>query len=214
MKWLIKLIRSIFASKDKPVAIETPAKLPEAGTIEIPKIPGSRKRIALIVGHGNGDGGADTWNGSNEFEYNSVVAEYVKKNSKHEIEVFYRGRSGITGVAVKAVAWKPAISIELHLNSFNGTARGCEVLCLRGDNRSAALGRLFAAKFTANFNRMIRGENGIKWIDSGDRGATSLKALSPVAQSILVESFFADNKKEWIAPLTYAQFLVEWLNEL
>ena len=39
MKWLIKLIRSLFASKDKPIALETPAKLPELGTIEIPKIP-------------------------------------------------------------------------------------------------------------------------------------------------------------------------------
>ena len=40
MKWLIKLIRLIFALKDKPVAIETPVKLPEEGTIEVPKIPG------------------------------------------------------------------------------------------------------------------------------------------------------------------------------
>ena len=39
MKWLIKLIRSIFASKDKAVAIETPTKLPEVGTIEVPEIP-------------------------------------------------------------------------------------------------------------------------------------------------------------------------------
>ena len=49
MKWLIKLIRSLFASKDKPVAIEIPTKLPEVGTIEIPEIPGIDPILAGIT---------------------------------------------------------------------------------------------------------------------------------------------------------------------
>ena len=49
MKWLIKLIRSIFGSKDKPVALEIPVKLPEVGTIEVPEVPGIDPILAGIT---------------------------------------------------------------------------------------------------------------------------------------------------------------------
>jgi lysozyme family protein len=49
MKWLIKLIRSLFKSKDKAIALDTPIKLPEIGTIEIPEIPGSDIILAGIT---------------------------------------------------------------------------------------------------------------------------------------------------------------------
>lgn len=205
-------IKSLFKKK-KASAKEVP--IPEQPTMEdAESFP--KKKIAIIVGHGpkGKDGGANTWNGSNEFAYNSLVAEYVKSKSKHLVKVFYRGSTGIVGVAMEAVAWRPDCSIELHLNSFNGKARGCEVLCLSGDNESAVLGRSFASEFSQKFNRVLRGDRGIKWLASGDRGAASLKAVSPIKQSILVEPFFADNKEEWIEAGEYARFLTDWMDKL
>lgn len=213
MQWLINLILSLF-QKDKPKSDNVPPVVnPEPPTKEeVDNFP--KKKIAIIIGHGNGDGGANTWNGSNEFAYNSVVAEYIKKHCKHNIETFYRGSSGIVGVALKTVSWNPDISIELHLNSYNGKARGCEVLVLEGDNQSAELGRKFAHAFCREYERVMRGDKGVKWISSGDRGAASLKVLKPIKQSILVEPFFADNPNEWIEPLDYAKHMVNFLNEL
>ena len=185
MQWIINLILSIFKNgTQKPevstipsvVNQETPTKQ------EVKQFP--KKRIAIIIGHGNGDGGADTWNGSNEFEYNSLVAEYVKNESSQLIETFYRTSSGIVGVAAKAVAWKPDICIELHLNSYNGLAKGCEVLVLEGDKESEKLARNFAVSFAIKFQRVVRGDKGVKWIGNRDRGAASLRALSPIKQSL------------------------------
>ena len=208
--WLKRLFVKKSTRKDS-----VGAEIPEQPKMEeVESFP--KKKIAIIVGHGpkGKDGGANTWNGSNEFAYNSLVAEYVKSKSKHLVKVFYRGSTGIVGVAMEAVAWKPDCSIELHLNSFNGKAKGCEVLCLEGDNQSAILGRSFASEFTQKFDRVLRGEQGVKWLGSRDRGAASLKALSPIKQSILIEPFFCDNKEEWIETSKYSEFLVEWIDGL
>jgi N-acetylmuramoyl-L-alanine amidase len=213
---IINWIKNLFKKSKvaNPPIVTPPAK-------PIPEIPSKeetqefpKKRIAIIVGHGNGDGGADTIDGSNEFEYNSFVAEYVKKNSKQLVETFYRGPSGIVGVGLKAVAWKADISIELHLNSFNGIARGCEVLVLNGDKESAKIGTLFARSFCEKFSRVLRGDNGIKWLSTADRGGASLKAVSPIKQSILVEPLFCDNRLELLPKETYAKFLTNFVDEL
>jgi N-acetylmuramoyl-L-alanine amidase len=185
------------------------------GEVVIEKQPEvkTRKKVAIIVGHGNGDGGADTWNGSNEYNYNFFAADLVKKLvSEKDIEIFLRDSEGIVGVCKRVEKWNPDISIELHLNSFNKSAHGCEVLCLVGDSNSAELGMEFAKKFTEKFRRTLRGNKGIKWIAPSERGGLSLRNLSKIKQKILVEPFFADNKMEWIEPDVYARSLVEFIN--
>lgn len=173
------------------------------------------EKVAIIVGHGNGDSGAMGWNGVSEFDYNSAVAKSLEiSDTGKEIKVFYRSASGITGVAASAVKWNPDIVIELHLNAFNGKAMGCEVLCLGSDEQSGEKARDFADKFTKKFNRIKRRDNGVNWIASSDRGGLSLKKLSSVQYSILVEPFFIDNKNEWIDQQEYAGFLKEWIKGL
>lgn len=214
MKAFFAWIASFF--KKKQVGQEDNSKSPVPPPIK-PNYPTPGiKKIALIVGHGNGDSGAVGWNRMSEFDYNSFVAnELVKIGFKDkQLQVFYRGSTGIVGVATKVVAWKPDISIEMHLNAFNGKAAGCEVLCLNGDNESASLARNFTEHFTKAFNRKTRGDLGVKWIGKEDRGYTSLKALSPIAKSILIESFFIDNKEEWVEPLSYLNFFERWIRDL
>lgn len=173
------------------------------------------QKVAIIVGHGNGDSGAMGWNGVSEFDYNSAVAKSLEiSDTEKEIKAFYRSASGITGVAAAAVKWNPDIVIELHLNAFNGKALGCEVLCLQGHTASGEKARDFAEKFAAKFNRVKRRDNGVNWIASSDRGGLSLKKLSSVQYSILVEPFFIDNKNEWIDQQEYAGFLKEWIRGL
>jgi N-acetylmuramoyl-L-alanine amidase len=173
------------------------------------------KKIALIVGHGNGDSGAMGWNGMSEFNFNQFVADEIEnRDLGKEIRVFYRGPSGITGVSAKAVMWRPDLTIELHLNAFNGKAKGCEVLCLKGDLDSETIAKDFSHKFTTHFKRVLRGKDGIKWISKNDRGGLNLRSLATIKQRILIEPFFIDNPEEWISPMIYADFLSDWIKEL
>ena len=174
----------------------------------------SIKKIAIIDGHSPDDCGAVGWNKKEEFTYNSYVAQGIHAaNLNKETKVFYRGKSGILGVGHEVSAWNPDLSIELHLNAYNGTASGCEVLCLEGDSNSAKIGQSFAASFTKVFARKLRAENGIKYLGKHDRGSINLSSCK-VNLKILVEPFFLDNIDEWVEPLTYKNFLVEWINSL
>lgn len=218
-KGLMNFLKDIFLGK-KPIVNKVPPKddLPEQPTMEeVNNFPRSEiQKIAIIVGHGHGDSGAESWDKkTNEFEYNSIVASALAlyPHSK-QVKIFWRGSAGIMGVAAQVVLWKPDLSIELHLNSFNGEAKGCEVLCLKGDIESGKIGKDFAKKFTEKFNRTLRRDQGINWISSGDRGATSLRAVSPIKRSILIEPFFIDNKNEWIKPSDLAKHLGEWMRSI
>lgn len=205
IKWLI----SLFTPKKLPdVVIITPKNpLEEVPTKEeIDSFP--KKKIAILIGHGAGDSGAICFNGIEEHAYNKQVAEYIE--SKLPVKLFFKTSSGWAPTYLKLAAFKPDISMELHLNSFNGKAMGCEVLCT--SQKAKLLADSFNSKFSARFNRKNRG---IKWLESGDRGYGNVKSASMLSgQAILIEAFFCDNKDEWIEPLTYAQFLVEWIHEL
>lgn len=211
LSWLLKIFK-----KPSPPVVEIPAptKTPEVPA-PVSNPLSQIKKVAIIVGHGHGDSGAQGWNGMSEFNYNSFVAEELEKaNLGKEIKVFWRGATGIVGVAAKAVLWNPDLCIELHLNAFDGKAVGCEVLVLDNDTTSARIGKLFAKEFTKKFNRKLRRDEGINWISSGDRGAASLKAVSPIKYSILVEPFFIDNPNEWIEPIEYIKFLINLIREV
>ena len=172
------------------------------------------KKVAIIIGHGNGDSGAMGWNGMSEFNYNSFVAdEIARADTGKEIKLFHRGSTGIGGVAAKAMAWKGDITIEMHLNAFNGKAKGCCVLTLK-DQVSIDTGRAYSKAFCKKFNRVMRDEDGVVELVKGDRGHFSLACVNDPAPSILIESFFIDNKDEWIEMMDYANFLIEWIKEL
>jgi N-acetylmuramoyl-L-alanine amidase len=170
------------------------------------------KKIAIIIGHGAGDSGAIGWNNVEEFAYNSEVAKHLLE-SVHgkELKAFFRTKSGINGVGKLVSEWCPDLSIELHLNAFNGVANGCEVLCLKGDEESAKIGRSFASSFTKIFGRRLRQEEGIKFLVGGDRGKQCLSSIDSNIKRILVEPFYIDNKDEWVSLVEYASFLASWI---
>jgi N-acetylmuramoyl-L-alanine amidase len=202
MGWFKRIISKIIPSK-KPVII--------AG-----KPSGQIKKIALLVGHGAGDSGAVGWNRVEEHDYNSAVATIIKDMKLNkEIKVFYKSKSGWGKTYVEVAQFAPDLSIEMHLNAANGKAYGCEVLVLNGQSSTAQIGKSFAFAFTQKFSRRIRGDAGIKWISSGDRGYGNLVGASVVSTwSILIEPFFIDTESEWIEISNYAKFLGEWIKGL
>lgn len=173
------------------------------------------KKIAIIIGHGHGDTGAPSkWNSpiKVEYDYNKIVAEHLKKTVKSkEIRLFYRGATGITGVNTQVRLWDDDLSLELHCNSFNGKAHGCEILALSGDKESIKIGQDIAQDFCKRFNRKLRDGDGVKELKKKERGHYSLALVDDGYPSILLEPFFIDNPSEWIDPIVYAEFLREWI---
>ena len=139
--------------------------------------------------------------------------DYVSKKTRRNVKSFY-GKKSLDTV-YKAVSWVPDVSIQLHLNSFNGTANGCEVLVLSGDTRSYALAEKFAKEFTQEFGRTLRRPEvkGKKILSSVDRGAASLRA-APKGVKILVEPFFIDNKNDFVSKEEYAKFLTKFVDNI
>lgn len=222
MNWIKLILNKLSPRKSaKPVEASTPASSNSSTTSNsskpAPIEPVKKyKKIAIIIGHGHGDSGAENWDKSrNEFEYNSIVANYIKsKITDREIRLFWRGRTGLTGVNTQVRLWDDDLSLELHLNSADVPARGCEMLCLSGDKQSISLAQDLAAAFCMKFGRKLRDEDGVKELKKKDRGHYSLALVDDGKPSILLEPFFISAKDEWIDPLIYAEFLVDWIKEL
>lgn len=212
MKAIWEAIKRFFGANKGDSEGTTPIPTPSnPSTPSIPSTSGSKK-IAILRGHGGGDSGA-TGNGTSEVEYNTWVMQYIEANTPDNVKCFY-GSSSMDAVN-KSLGFSPDITIQLHLNSYNGSAKGCEVLVIDGDTKSYAIAESFADAFTKKFNRVKRRPeaNGKKLLDSSDRGVASLKATKKGIK-ILVEPFFIDNKNEIVPREEYAKFFVEWLKSV
>jgi len=208
--WIKKLFK-----KDKPANLPIHEKNPIDEAIKVPKpsAPIGSAKIAILVGHGAGDPGATCYNGLAEHEYNKKVAAIVSAKMPN-VKVFFKsGAGGWVPVYAQLALYRPDLSVELHLNAFNGAAKGCEVLITSEACRS--IGEKFAAEFCLRYQRVMRGARGIKWLGSGDRGFGNVYSANKVSKkSILVEPFFCDNKNEWIPQEEYADFLVSFLSKV
>ena len=209
-KWIKSLFINNNGSVKKTEATPPVKPLPEIPTKEeVDSFPTNKTRIAIVRGHGGDDGGADG-NGTNEVEYNTWVMKYIEASTRRNVKCFY-GNSSM-GAVLSSLTFNPDITIQLHLNSYNGQAHGCEVLVVKGDEKSYALAEKFAKDFTSKFGRTLRRpeSKGKKILESSDRGVSSLKAS--IGKKILVEPFFIDNKTDFVAKEEYAKFLKEFID--
>lgn len=190
-----------------PNPVPTPAPVTNTGS----KI----KNVAIIIGHGAGDSGA-VGHSTNEFAYNTKVSKIIQDSAEHgkKITLFWRDSRGLAGVNSDVQKFNDDLSIELHLNSFNGVAKGCEILTLANDKVSILLAQDLADDFCKKFNRVKRDGDGVKELKKGERGHYSMALVNDPAPSILVEPFFIDNPAEWIEPEVYAAFLIDWLKSV
>lgn len=211
----LKKLNSYKPAPTVPVVVITPVKPVETEVKPVPVESKSKfKRIAVIIGHGAGDSGA-VGNGTNEFAYHSQVAKALQGLCpQKEIKLFFRDKRGIGGVNDDAEDWGGDLTIELHLNSFNGKAKGCEVLVLSGDDASIKMGQDFANLFCSTYSRIKRDMDGVKELKKGDRGHYSLLLVNDPPPSILIEPFFIDTPSEFIPPEEFTKFLANWINKL
>jgi len=202
LRWLKNLFRQ------QPNSPEIPDSSTPDNTQTTPDDIKPGLKIAIVRGHGGNDPGA-VGNGTSEVEYNTWVMKYVEANTRRSVRCFY-GNSSM-GAVLSSLTFKPDVTIQLHLNSYNTQAKGCEVLVVKGDTKSYPIAEKFAAAFAARFGRVLRRPEakGKKILESSDRGVSSLKASTGI--KILVEPFFIDNKDDFVPKEDYAKFLTEFI---
>lgn len=200
---LLNWIKNLF-KKESPKT-EAPSKPNPSET------PSSSKKlkIAIVRGHGGKDGGASGC-GTTEVEYNTWVMKEIEKLNLPNVKCFY-GSSSINAV-LQTIPYNPDLTIQLHLNAYNGQAKGCVCLVLDGDTKSYPFAEKFVSSFTEKFNRVTRNpsQKGKALLKSSDRGYTSLKT-TVFGAKILVEPFFIDNKNDFVSKEEYAEFLIEYI---
>jgi N-acetylmuramoyl-L-alanine amidase len=214
---IFNFFKRLFSKKEnKPVEpklpVETPVETPKP--IEIPSVETYQlnKKVAILVGHGAGDSGAMCFNGMAEHEYNKRVSQILQAKFP-SLQVYFKSSvGGWAPVYAKLSMFRPDLSIELHLNAYNGKAFGCEVLITSEKARS--LGELFSSRFCNQFGRTKRGTKGIKWLSSGDRGFGNVYSASKCSKvALLVEPFFCDNQNEYLSIEEYSEFLIQYIVE-
>ena len=189
---------------------------PDGTVVDIPETANVKgTKVALVLGHSfTGPDKGATGNGTNEVAYNSAVMDLVKAELGDLVSVV-KGSSSVDA-AIKAKALSPDIVIQMHLNAYNGTAKGCEVLVVKGDSKSYPLAEKFAKEFTDAFSNVPMrrfSDQGKKILSSNDRGVTSLITSGSV-KKVLVEPFFIDNSANFVPKEEYAKFLIKFIRSL
>lgn len=148
-------------------------------------------KIAIVVGHDSIEQGAySSLLKQSEFAYHSEVVKHLP------FDIYYRPTKGnyyqkmvelskqINGKGYKAV-------IELHFNSFNGNANGCEALYFNSSTVGKRYAEVFCNELTKEYKTVNRGAKFIS--NQNDRGYWFLKLMD--APSLILEPFFGDNKE-------------------
>lgn len=152
------------------------------------------KTIAIVVGHGPSvDKGA--WNqvsGVSELDWNKELARQIS------IAI---GPRAVAVIVAREVERQPPIdrvnrlnpicAVELHLNAYNGTASGTEMIHYPGSVKGEKLARLLQS---AAVGVLKLPDRGVKGPQAGGRGMAFLaKTHCP---AVIIESFFIDNNAD------------------
>lgn len=162
------------------------------------------QRIAIIIGHSEKSGGASLYNGSNEYKYNKEIAEtllevckygaYNDKDFNKVVKIFNRNYKTRLDVGNEVGEWNADLSLELHFNAAKRRAKGCEMLILKRDRKTAKIAQHLIDEISSVFSMGKRHDNGIKYLDSADRGYTNLMHCRThgVKYPMIVEPFFGN----------------------
>jgi N-acetylmuramoyl-L-alanine amidase len=151
-------------------------------------------KVALVVGHNSKSRGAfSEFLGETEFDFYKQVALEIKDKFQNSVDVIFRNYKGSYEAEMQEVidiiGDNYDFVVELHFNSFNGIASGCEVLHWHSSKSGIELAERFIKATKEIIGNNIRGRIEIK--SSSDRGGYGIVKSKP--PYILVEPFFGDS---------------------
>jgi N-acetylmuramoyl-L-alanine amidase len=182
------------------------------------------KKLAIIVGHEKKKDGASAMAplSTTEYPFNKQVAEFMYVYARElqlDCQIFFRDGVGVSGAADAVHRWGADVCIELHFNSASPSAYGTETLHDAEPSTNAEFAAIVQKHMCEVLKRSGKGNRGVKFLKSGDRGHYNLLAVK--CTSCLVEPFFGSNKEDcklmWANVTGYSRSLVnavvEFLNK-
>lgn len=150
------------------------------------------KKVALVIGHGPKVdlGAVNKAARETELNWNTDLAQRIKDRLSGRAEgVIVKRTTERLQPVMETNATKADAAVELHLNAFNGSASGTEMIAV------SKRGRELATLLQAAAVRVLGlPDRGVKGPQGGGRGQRWLNGTSMPA--VIVESFFIDNDKD------------------
>lgn len=167
-------------------------------------------KIAIVIGHSRSSRGAINYLGEHEYDFNTRIASGIKSSietNEKDIACHILSYDAPESIRTQIERIKPFFTLELHFNSFQDVATGCECLMLSDsknfDATMAAADMLITSVseiFKIRKRNNIINENviarGIKLVSKGTRGHTNLSEIQKggSAISLLIEPVFGNFK--------------------
>ena len=167
-------------------------------------------KVAIIIGHDKTSPGAfSKVLGQSEYIYNSEVAANLSGVAdiyKRPVANGYKTQMEILAKQINQKNYD--LVLELHFNSFNNIANGCETVGFVGNDKTKKIGESYCDVISKAYNINNRGH---KTSPAGGRGYWFLKLMN--APALILEPFFGDNQEaeKFIDPKKYACSIKEWL---
>ena len=205
-KGLFEAQESISKAIEALTELEKLSEQPKSIPFPTNSIPREKLNVAICVGHSRqGDTGAVSCGGINEWTYNKKVAEYLKSDlQEYGISSFVVDNYGGTyGSYTSSMNWlakhlkeqEASIAVELHFNAAdNSKAEGMEMLHWHSSRIGLSISE-YILKSCQRFFPLTK-NRGTKAIKSGDRGGLMLK--TPSMPCCILEPFFGSCWQDWI----------------
>lgn len=151
------------------------------------------KHVAIVIGHGpKRDKGAENFDGTTELDWNTDLANCIKSaiGDRLRVDIVRRVTERVQPV-IQTNNTGADMTVELHLNSFNGKASGTEMIYYPASSKGKTLATLLQ---DAAVKTLKLPDRGIKGPQGGGRGMAFLRKTRMPA--VIVESFFIDNNKD------------------
>lgn len=175
-------------------------------------------KVAIVVGHNpRGKGAYSPFLEKTEYQYYRGVADII--NSLDDtVDIYTREPSTdytteMTPVVNEINKHNYDYILELHFNSADRNARGCECLVYKGSTKGKEIARAINSKLSNEFNIPIRNTGLIEMTNSSQRGAFGIcKTFAPY---VLIEPFFGSNEeaRKFKDPKTMASFILSFIKE-
>lgn len=199
-RFLIKLLTALGIIQKLP-GIPPQIEVPEDGKSHPAQGELRTVKLGIIVGHTKNESGADFYNGTNEYAYNTETARLMELHAPRTVKhvTIFRDGIGIAGAYQKAFTENCDCVIELHCNAFNGKARGTLVYTSAATEDiefSREMQKAMVAVFGTQGRRVDEDYGrGVQVISRQDRGGGNVYSFNGMA-NCLVEPAFCDNKED------------------
>lgn len=168
-------------------------------------------KIAVVIGHDkNSPGAYSSHLKISEYVYHTEVAMClagVADIYKRPLAKGYKTQMELLAKEINKKKYD--LVVELHFNSFNGTANGCETVGFKGNAFTEKIGKQYCDVVSKYFKTNNRGH---KFADVGGRGYWFLRLMS--APALILEPFFGDHPEslKFVDYNEYACVIRDWIN--